>query len=107
VANGSSTAATAADLVEDKLWLPTERELFGNRTNSNATYETEANQARLEYYTTAYTLQKYTTSNATGNYFTASPAYEGYFCTVSDYGLASTGSASSVLTYCAPAFCIK
>jgi hypothetical protein len=66
VANGGS-GATAADLIEDLLWVPTEREMFGPPVwdnngpvwtsignmftyFSNHEYETAENQTHLEYY---------------------------------------------------------
>jgi hypothetical protein len=40
-------------VIDDLLWLPTEREMFGDRLYSVAAVETETTQARLEYYAEA------------------------------------------------------
>ncbi|MDR0527169.1 MAG: InlB B-repeat-containing protein, partial [Spirochaetaceae bacterium] len=79
VANGG--IATGADAIEDKLWLPTEREMFGSNTNSNSTHESDANQGRLGYYNDDVGRKK---ANV---YLTASP-YDGdyYWCGITDNG---------------------
>jgi hypothetical protein len=100
--------ASAADPLADWLWLPTEWELFGKNVLSNATWETAANQARLEYYEGDGRRRKY---NATGAvwWWEASPSAgsAAYFC-LSYYavGYAYKNNASSV-GGCAPAFCVR
>jgi hypothetical protein len=42
--------ATAADTIEDYLWLPTEWEMYGSNTNSNPIFETADNQGYFAYY---------------------------------------------------------
>ncbi|GMO24284.1 MAG: hypothetical protein Pg6A_11390 [Termitinemataceae bacterium] len=94
--------ATGADTIEDKLWLPTERELFGSNSYSSSTYETSANQGSLGYYNDNAARKK---SNW---YWEASPGYSAAssFCRVG-----STGSSISLIAAevggCAPAFCVK
>jgi hypothetical protein len=50
-----STGNGAPELIADQLWLPTEREMFGDGDDAGVHYasaeETAVNQARLEYYT--------------------------------------------------------
>jgi hypothetical protein len=107
VANGGQ-GASAADALTDRLWLPTERELFGGNTLSNNTWETAANQARLAYYEGNSRRMKY---RADGNaiwWWEASP-YAGsvaYFCGSSGGGNVGSYDASSV-GCCAPAFCVR
>jgi hypothetical protein len=107
VANAGSGASTAI-LIEDKIWLPTERELFGSNTYSSA-YETEANQASLEYYSTAEMRTKYDSSNTAKWYWEASPYSVNAlgFCFVNSldggaYAFNDVDSAGGV----APAFCV-
>ncbi|GHT86897.1 hypothetical protein FACS1894137_13140 [Spirochaetia bacterium] len=95
--------------VTDTLWLPTVWEMFGNNASaSSAASETNANQARLEYYADAASRLKYDSSGFPAWYWTASPSNgsaEG-FCYVKDDGIAGTTYASQV-GGCAPAFCIQ
>jgi hypothetical protein len=106
VANGGN-GATGADSIEDLLWLPTEREMFGTRSYSNEEYETETNQARLEYYDNNSKQRKFP-SNTSNNYWQASPYPGGTtsFCLVSYDGSVSYTTASSSFGV-APAFCVK
>jgi hypothetical protein len=103
---------TGAARIYDKVWLPTERELFGSRTYSSTTYETEANQARLEYYTSDALRIKYNESNIAEWYWLASPYSNRYadslyhFCGASSLGLADYDLAST-RSGVAPAFCVK
>jgi hypothetical protein len=110
VANGGS-GATAADPIQDKLWLPTEREMVGTRTYSNETYETEENQARLEYYNSDASRKKYDTSplGTAFSYWLASPLSTAatHFCYISyATGTTAAGDASAE-SGCVPAFCVK
>ncbi|GMO28658.1 MAG: hypothetical protein Pg6A_16610 [Termitinemataceae bacterium] len=103
VANGGS-GATTADTITDKLWLPTEWELFGSNSSSSSTYETSANQGRLGYYNDNAARIK------SGYYWAASPRYSSTssFCGVNAGGYASGVYASAVGGGgCAPAFCVK
>jgi hypothetical protein len=107
VANKGSNA-NGTHTVTDKLWLPTDREMFGARTYSVDAHETAANQARLEYYTSNALRVKYNASNAAGWYWQASPhsASSTHFCTVGVDGYTYNNVASSV-GGCAPAFSVK
>jgi hypothetical protein len=109
--------------IEDKLWLPTEREMFGMRKYSNNSAETDGNQGRLDYYyngnaDTFARRIKYSSSDfdssgvVNGNfagslYWEASPysASLSAFCAVYCYG--DTVAVSAVTGgSCAPAFCV-
>jgi hypothetical protein len=113
--------------IEDKLWLPTEREMFGNRKYSNNSAETDANQGRLDYYCTqnGYTgdrsqRTKYNSDNLRSGsgvpadddglgsfYWEASPDYSGSssFCNANRGGGAYHYAASDDLGV-VPAFCV-
>jgi hypothetical protein len=109
--------ATAADEVQDLVWLPTERELFGGNTHSNGAYETAANQARLEYYAGDAARIKYASGGSASGYWEASPG-PAYGSTTQSPGanssfckLSSQGAVSYALPNeehgVAPAFCVK
>jgi hypothetical protein len=100
--------ANGAHTIQDNLWLPTEREIFGRRIFSVETHETAANQARLEYYIGAESKIKYSASNSDSWYWLASPdsVSNSPFCFTSEHGGAGAVLASSV-GGCAPAFCVK
>jgi hypothetical protein len=110
IANGGRSA-TAADTLADRLWLPTEWELFGENCLSNSTWETGANQARLEYYEGDFWRVKY---GADGKWWwwLASPSVYLYagssaaFAEVVNSGYAGHSYASGV-DGCAPAFCVR
>jgi hypothetical protein len=115
---GDSDLAAGVDEIEDTVWLPTERELFGVPDASNEAYETAANQARLEYYSGADEDEanakrvKYTGGGNAGSYWGASPgqanpgASNGSFCEVTMDGAASYAPPDQV-NGVAPAFCVK
>jgi hypothetical protein len=113
VANKGGSGADAANIITDKLWLPTEREMFGARTYSNATYETSANQASFTgFYANAGARIKYNASNEEGwlpgTYWLASPytLSNGIFCYVNTSGAVYGGGALTVRGI-APAFCVR
>ncbi|GHT57844.1 hypothetical protein FACS1894109_10860 [Spirochaetia bacterium] len=101
--NGVATAET----IVDKLFLPTEWEMFGSQSNSHAT-ETATNQAWLEYYASPASRIKYDSSDAANWYWLASPAASSttHFTNVDPGGGGSSNYASSVGGV-APAFCVK
>ncbi|MDR0527960.1 MAG: DUF6273 domain-containing protein, partial [Spirochaetaceae bacterium] len=103
-AANKGSGASGTHTIEDKLWLPTEREMFGSNTNSSSTYETDANQGRFAYYDSDWMRAK-----STGWYWLASPWFGAMsfgFCYV--YGYDYLYSAiSSNLGGCDPAFCVK
>jgi TolB-like protein len=107
IANGGQNA-TAADALPDWLWLPTEREMFGRNIWSNKTYETAANQARLEYYESEYRRMKYDKGGDLMWWWEASPdaAGAGSSCYVS-YGGYPNYYSAGVAGGCAPAFCVR
>jgi hypothetical protein len=102
---GNSTSA-ACDTIQDKLFLPTETEMFGTNTNSKA--EAAANQGRFEYYDSNAKRIKYDAANAATIYWEASP-YSGYasiFCYVITSG-APYNYHSNYERGFAPAFCVS
>jgi hypothetical protein len=113
-----ATNGTQGTPIADLLWLPTEREMFGEQeqTNSVVAVETETTQARLEYYTNNVFRMKlskdcdgYPSATKTQTYWLASMfGGEGDptdFCAsksgASNHTLA--GNANGV----APAFCVQ
>jgi hypothetical protein len=109
-AANDGSGASAADLIDDKIWLPTERELFGTVSYSHETYETEANQARLEYYADNGKRIKYLPNNTDTQWWGASPwsTHTDSFCCAWTGGSASADLSSSKPSYgCAPAFCVR
>ncbi|GHT60948.1 hypothetical protein FACS1894109_19120 [Spirochaetia bacterium] len=109
--SGSSSTNMVVDTIEDKLFLPTAREMFGSQSNSDST-ETTANQGRLEYYETGASGNtsriKYNSSNTAVPYREASPysTQEQYFCAVGNTGT-TVGAVASNVGGVAPAFCVK
>ena len=107
VSKGGSAANPGADTIQDKIFLPTEYEMFGAYTYSNSQAEAAANQGRFEYYDDNTKRVKYNKDNAARYYWEDSPysGSTGSFCRVNYSGAAGlTGS------YCAyglaPAFCV-
>jgi hypothetical protein len=109
VANRGSSSADGTHTITDKLWLPTEWEMLGdldaNRV-SNSTWETAANQTRLEYYT--YDTPKYNSANTASGYWLASPhaGSLNFFCRVNQHGTIDSNTGSNVYG-CATAFCVR
>jgi hypothetical protein len=94
--------------LKDLLWLPTERELFSRGPGGllGADDETAANQARLEYYITMESREKFNTDGWM-HYWAASPARnETLFCIVNDCGMRMSADANMELG-CVPAFCVR
>ncbi|GHU04593.1 hypothetical protein FACS1894147_09910 [Spirochaetia bacterium] len=113
VANGGS-GATAADMITDMLWLPTEWEMRGYRSFASQTNEVDAGQARLEYYD-PWNRTKRDSGHRNGiPYWVASPSSftdswvtgTRSFCMVDVAGTETTSTASD-LSGCVPAFCVK
>jgi hypothetical protein len=111
-----STKGKGLEPINDLLWLPTEREMFGVHAYSVDKDETDGNQARLGYYADSAFLQKLYKDNSgypnvdvdSGNwYWEASVSADASsFCLVRYYGNASYHSANGA-GGCAPAFCVK
>jgi hypothetical protein len=93
-------------LIKDKLWLPTEWELFGVNNNSIPAHEKAANQARLEYYVDSTKRRKYNSAGSVYEWWNGSAcAATQSFCNLSN----STGTNtldSSIALGCVPAFCV-
>ncbi|GHU44850.1 hypothetical protein FACS1894190_16590 [Spirochaetia bacterium] len=94
----------------DLVWLPTEREMFGNKTYSPNS-ETSANQARLAYYRDYNTRLK-ADSGSHIKYWTAStliPQGNYAFTAVSDTGTPSFENVETSYPQLgiAPAFCVR
>jgi hypothetical protein len=95
--------------INDKLWLPTVREMFAtNNTMADDSAESAKNQTLLEYYNGTNSRIKYNADNSPIWYRLASPnsTSTGYFCNVTFGGYSSYGNAS-IVGGVAPAFCIK
>jgi hypothetical protein len=94
-------------LIEDVLWLPTDREMLGD-FSCVAVDETAENQARLEYYDSSAKQKKHNSFPSIIEYWEASPVTlmpSHMFCTVR-YDLANAKPASRALGV-APAFRVK
>jgi hypothetical protein len=107
VSKGGTASDPGADVITDKLFLPTEYEMLGNNTYSNANAEAPADQGRLAYYDSNEKRIKYNKDNAARVYWEASP-YSGtstHFCGINASGAASITNASNVRGI-APAFCV-
>jgi hypothetical protein len=88
-----STNGSGATKISDLLWLPTEREMFPadaitNGPNSYVNDETNANQARLEYYNkpddenNSPYFKEYTSNGAREYWLSSANPKRGGFCTV-------------------------
>jgi hypothetical protein len=106
---------TAAEKITDLVWLPTEWEMFGQRTFSYEAHETSGNQVKLEYYSGDPQRIKYRVNESTGTvsvpwYRLASPFYtttnDYRFCIVESSGKGGYNS-PSVSSDFAPAFCVR
>jgi len=73
------TGSEEADLIEDKVWLPSEREITGENVKSSGKYETADNQAHFEWFNED-TYKKTNYSGSSTQYILASP------CAVSTSG---------------------
>ncbi|GMO28330.1 MAG: hypothetical protein Pg6A_16200 [Termitinemataceae bacterium] len=94
--------ATGTDTIEDKLWLPTEWEMFGSNSNSNSNYENSANQGRLNYYKDANSRKK------ANLYLTASPAKEAYWwCGIGSDGNSTRWIEPPTTAGVSPAFAVS
>jgi hypothetical protein len=107
VSKGGSATSPGFDLIEDKLFLPTEYEMHGAHTYSNSTAEAAADQGRWEYYDSNTKRIKYRKDNTAVWYWCASPysGSVGYFCCVDGTGAASTNYSNANGGF-APAFCV-
>jgi hypothetical protein len=107
VSKGGSSSNPGFDLIEDKLFLPTEYEMFGSHTYSNSTAEAAADQGRWEYYDSNAKRIKYNDGGTAHYYWCASP-YSGAasaFCSVNSDGSAHYYYSSYAYGF-APAFCV-
>jgi hypothetical protein len=107
---GGDTAGTACNVIEDLVWLPTEREVFKSNTYS-PTSETEANQAYFEYYQNNAQRTKYNSNNNPVGWYESSydvgQAYR--FSCVDMYGAPQRTYANGAngISGVAPVFCVK
>jgi hypothetical protein len=126
---GTQWNGAATQYIEDKLWLPTEWEMFGaqHATIGSTKSETAANQGRLEYYANGslgncskrvkYNVNGADTTNGRANsndagwygYWLASPSVysAAYFSLVYYSGGDSNYYTASYALGFAPAFCVK
>jgi hypothetical protein len=91
--------------INDLLWLPTEREMYGKKSKCNE--ETAQDQPRLAYYTDAASCKKVNRNQIYKTYWLASVfSLSGTsFCGV-DSGGAITTETAAIAYGCAPAFCV-
>jgi hypothetical protein len=106
----SSSAGSPAG-IRDKVWLPTEWEMLGKRSQALQDDETKSNQAWLEYYTSDASRKKFDASQTAKPYWLASQVTNNNyaFCCVGNAGQTySSGSdgGSSNMYGVAPAFCV-
>jgi hypothetical protein len=107
LAKGQNNTGVAT--LRDKLWLPTEREMFGKRTYS-ATSETEQNQARLEYYDTpgwGSLHVKYYLQATADWYWGSSPYFNDSIAFCYDFVGYSNRAVASTPGGVVPAFCVQ
>jgi hypothetical protein len=105
VSKGGTAANPGYDNITDDVFIPTEYEMFGSATYSNATAETE--QGRFSYYANNNTRIKKAKDGAAKYYWEASP-YSGsatHFCIVNSSGAATSNIANNAYGV-APAFCV-
>ena len=112
-----SSNPTGVELVVDKLWLPTMREMFGFDDTGDSSdisarpndVENKQNQARLAYYNTDESRKKYSSQNSLSSYYTASPRHGDTtrICEVSSSGKVTPSGSSRHEGPISPAFCIK
>jgi hypothetical protein len=93
------------DTISDKIWLPTEWEMFGKLHFS---VQDEANKETLDYYESNWTRRKYCSPDKTCWYWEGSPdaSQAAAFAMIDNHGNANSFKASA-LGGCAPAFCIQ
>jgi hypothetical protein len=108
--NYNDAAGATCNVIEDLLWLPTERELIGDQIRSPPS-ETAANQARLEYYDTDAKRVKYDMSGTAVYWYEASHLSGSYgtstFTTITSSGNSSFAYSANHAEGAAPAFCVK
>jgi hypothetical protein len=106
VANGGNST----DMLQDLLWLPTEREMFGingNNGGSSIPAETATNQARLAYYGSSFDRVKGSLGGGPSWYWEASPNMSMSYCRVVEDGTVGGNTGISAVGGVAPAFCIR
>jgi hypothetical protein len=107
VSKGGAAADPGYDTIQDKVFLPTEWEMFGARTYSNANAEAEAYQGRFTLYQDNASRVKKAKGNVATVYWLASP-YSGtahIFTLVHSDGTPHYNSAYGAYGV-APAFCV-
>ncbi|MDR2864205.1 MAG: Ig-like domain-containing protein [Spirochaetaceae bacterium] len=105
----TNTPQSGIQTITDKLWLPTEREMFNVSSSSNSSRENPTNQAYLEYYVDNAKRLKYVkTGGSPAWYWESSPANGSstMCCAVNSGGIA-VSSGGSGGTGVAPAFCVQ
>jgi hypothetical protein len=99
-----STPADPAE-IKDKLWLPTEREMTGKRSNSLSDEDGE-NQARLEFYADPNSRHKFDASQTDAKEYWLASQTGATFCAANTITTSSSRIAS-ILLGVAPAFCVQ
>jgi hypothetical protein len=93
-------------MVEDLIWLPTEREMFGVNGSSMAS-ENATNQTRLAYYVDNASRIKGGVNGAAPYWEASASTVKGMFCRITATGTPSYSSGASGGTGIAPAFCLR
>lgn len=112
-------------VIEDKLWLPTEFEMFGNIGEDgyySGVSENAANQKKFAYYTSSLQRRKYAFDSALSTmvqqkYWEASVSFlvirrmltaaPDSYCAVDSLGDPDWNSPAATTVYCAPAFAVS
>jgi hypothetical protein len=107
VSQGGSAASPGYHTIQDKVFLPTEWEMFGARSLSNANGEDETYQGRFTLYQDNASRTKKAKNGMARYYWIASPyfSHNVYFCDVSNSGAALYNN-PSIAEGVAPAFCV-
>jgi hypothetical protein len=107
VSKGGSAESPGANTITDKLFLPTEYEMFGANLISNSTAEAASAQGKFSYYVDNASRIKYNKDNLARYYWTASPYSNSTncFCYVYNSGIVSYDVAA-IVHGLAPVFCV-
>jgi hypothetical protein len=101
--SNKGSGATDADVIKDKLWLPTEREMIGG-SSYGTSYETATNQGRLAYYKDGNTRNK-------GVYYWLASPYKNDTSNWCGINISGSGvrndNGSTAVNGCVPAFAVK
>ena len=101
--NYTSVNTWDSNEISDLLWLPTERELFGD---TNLSAETVVSQARLEYYDSPAKRKKYWKESSDAEIYWQATSGRYHFHVVDRNGF-SSAERNDMPLGCVPAFCVR